>query len=121
MRSIKAAFYLFTFIASAICDDIVDGKLSFYTSAWEGWDESIARWSAYEPPTFSAVFKPETEAELSQGVRENPLLPYPTPCIWSASAKAGVATLDRISGEAQHPIPSHQARRPWQCTDPWRL
>lgn len=54
--------------STVVADAEVDGKLSFYTSVWHGWGEHVARWSMYEPPTFSMVFKPETEDELSQGV-----------------------------------------------------
>jgi hypothetical protein len=72
MRSIRSCLCLATLIAQVACDAVVDGKLSFYTSSWENWDENTARWSAYEAPTFSAVFKPETEAELSQGVSDTP-------------------------------------------------
>lgn len=67
--------YLAIWIAQATCDDAVDGKLSFYSSSWEGWNKNTARWSAYEAPTFSAVFKPETEGELSQGVGDSPSIP----------------------------------------------
>lgn len=68
MRGIRICLYLATLIAQVACDAVVDGKLSLYTSSWESWDENTARWSAYEAPTFSAVFKPETEGELSQGI-----------------------------------------------------
>ncbi|RAH42321.1 FAD-binding oxidoreductase [Aspergillus brunneoviolaceus CBS 621.78] len=44
------------------------GKLNFYTPAWAGWDEHVVRWSSYKAPTFSAVFLPETEEELSEGI-----------------------------------------------------
>ncbi|KAK9777219.1 putative FAD-binding PCMH-type domain-containing protein [Seiridium cardinale] len=66
MRIIRLC--LATLVARATCDAALNGKLSFYTSSWESWDENIARWSTYEAPTFSAIFKPEMEAELAQGI-----------------------------------------------------
>lgn len=82
MRSNHTCLYLATLIAQVICDDVVDGKLSFYSSSWEGWNKNTARWSAYEAPTFSAVFKPETEGELSQGVGDIPYIPVSSVISW---------------------------------------
>ncbi|KAL3477598.1 FAD-binding domain-containing protein [Aspergillus californicus] len=54
--------------ASVAASESVSGKFSFYTPSWEAWDEHAIRWSSWKSPTFSAIFKPETELELSQGM-----------------------------------------------------
>ncbi|KAI1113130.1 hypothetical protein F5Y14DRAFT_462823 [Nemania sp. NC0429] len=65
-------FYLICVIATAAtvvrADLASDGGLPFYTSSWDEWDDHIARWSQYQAPTFSAVFKPKDENELSRGL-----------------------------------------------------
>ncbi|KAI0003944.1 hypothetical protein F4779DRAFT_621626 [Xylariaceae sp. FL0662B] len=68
MLSQQLRLMIVAHLALASADSSVVGKLSFFTSAWEGWNKHVARWSAYEAPTFSIVFKPETEDELSQGI-----------------------------------------------------
>ncbi|KAL4778874.1 FAD-binding domain-containing protein [Aspergillus varians] len=70
MRFLTYASGLTTLTAASIvvASDSVSGKFSFYTPSWEGWDEHAMRWSSWKAPTFSAIFKPETESELSQGM-----------------------------------------------------
>ncbi|KAH7408321.1 hypothetical protein DE146DRAFT_752456 [Phaeosphaeria sp. MPI-PUGE-AT-0046c] len=68
MRNIRHCLYLAALTPQVACKAVVDGKPTLHTSSWEGWDENIARWSAYEAPTFSGVFKPETEDDISQGM-----------------------------------------------------
>ncbi|KAI5867524.1 hypothetical protein GGS23DRAFT_612666 [Durotheca rogersii] len=46
----------------------IPGNLSFYTPSWPDWDQYVTRWSAYEAPTFSLAFLPNSEEELSQGI-----------------------------------------------------
>lgn len=68
MRHIRIGLYFAALTPQVACKAVVDGTPILYTSSWENWNEEIARWSAYSAPTFSAVFKPKTEDELSQGV-----------------------------------------------------
>jgi hypothetical protein len=71
MRNIPNYLYLAALTPTIACKALVGGKPVLHTSSWESWAENTARWSAHEAPTFSGVFKPETEDEISQGVRDN--------------------------------------------------
>lgn len=72
MRSVKLGIQAFT-VVGVVCFSMIEQPL-LHTSTWKGWEENTARWSSYEAPTFSAVFRPESEDELSQGVSSRPVL-----------------------------------------------
>ncbi|KAI1433779.1 hypothetical protein GGR50DRAFT_688050 [Xylaria sp. CBS 124048] len=68
MRSLGISLIIAAITPVIAADVTVPGRVSLYTSSWDAWDHHVARWSQFEAPTFSAVFKPENEEELSQGL-----------------------------------------------------
>lgn len=124
---------IFTAIALAMGDTILAGRMSFYTPQWDGWVKHTARWSAYCAPTFSSVFTPQTEEELSQGVcKDHPgpsnltFYPLSTSSVVSTSCPRStwrMLTLRAASlpFEQQYPLPGHKSWWSRQCALPRRI